>query len=81
MNKFFLTEHKDLAAFIVFFLLSVFYFLKGFSGQIFWGYDTPKIIFPFIFLPLNLTVEGILVLTDTNYPGWQAYLNGKLENY
>lgn len=45
------TNNKDLIAVAFFFLLSFLYFFNGFlKNQIIWGFDTPKIIFPFIFL-------------------------------
>lgn len=49
--KNFFTTHKDLVVGIILLLLSFLYFFKGFfSNQIIWGFDTPKIIFPLVFL-------------------------------
>lgn len=46
-----LTKHKDFLSVTIIFLLAFIFFLKGFlQNQIIWGFDTPKIIFPLIFL-------------------------------
>lgn len=49
LNK--LMRYKDLWAVVFIFFLASSFFLRGFlQNQIIWGFDTPKIIFPLIFL-------------------------------
>ncbi|MBI2085766.1 YfhO family protein [Candidatus Daviesbacteria bacterium] len=44
-------NYKALTVILVLFLLSFVYFFNGFFGdQIIWGFDTPKIVLPFIYL-------------------------------
>ena len=43
--------HSDFLAVIIIFLLAVLFFFRSIlQNQIIWGFDTPKIVFPFIFL-------------------------------